>query len=118
MKRIDKYSKEQIAEMITDLKCWHCAYSDNGLCLLSNANCYEGVQTWFNTEIKTVPRIQTINTVEELREATNFINKYCLENDCMKCKYQQTNVDDIDIGFESLGLCFANYLAEEVEVEG
>lgn len=59
-----------------------------------------------NKEIKTKPRIATINTAEEFEDAKNAYNEAC-GGYCENCKYKRGR----------LANCWSNYLAEEIEVE-
>lgn len=59
-----------------------------------------------NKEIKTKPRIATINTAEEFEDAKNTYNEAC-GGYCENCKYKRGRFAN----------CWSNYLAEEIEVE-
>lgn len=64
---------------------------------------------------KKVPRIETINNKEKLKEEyeayRTMCDSYHEHNECYSCKYF------IETDADTTASCFLNYLAEEIEVE-
>lgn len=92
MKRYEKMSKEEMMDIVgVPIECDICSIKQ-----FCNAHpersCTETRAAYLNQEIKIVPRVATINTVEKLEEARKEFEKYYGAN------------------------IFANYLEEEIEV--
>lgn len=103
MKRYEKMTKKEIIDFFaTD--CGMCDLSSN---CARNMSCEEIKKEWLNEEIKTVPLITTINSVEKLREAAEDHKNHCrIQGECKGCDY----FSDFSRN------CFARYLEQEVEV--
>lgn len=97
MKRIDKFTKEEIIKQLAysdETLCNYCIHQTlEGSC--ATLSCIDGVMEWFNQAIKTAPRIATINTAEELEK--NFLEYHGTRN---------YSVRD-----------FVDWLKEDIEVE-
>lgn len=110
MKRIDKYSKEQLVYNVGGNPCGYCTRKGEDDC--AGESCAENVLEWFNEELDTVPRIKTINTREELAKALEDRDKHCdTVIDCFDCNYGGPFTDRLE------NSCILNYLSEEVEVK-
>lgn len=98
MKRINKYELEELKyKFATKNKIGQDAMTTYWLDEFVN---------YCNEEIKTVSRVATINTAEDLFKAEQEISKFCKSNYCDTCKNNSKE-----------HLCIVMYLAEEIEVK-
>lgn len=111
MKRYEKMglNTEEVLEIIEHGgDCETCIARLARTCFVEDGCSFSKAKA-LNQEIKTVPRIATINTVEELGKAREDYKDYCEKQyNCAKCKYDASG---------ATASCFANYLAEEIETE-
>lgn len=98
MKRIDKYGLEKCGnKYIGNFGRYDQAKAED--LLISD------FVDFCNEEIKTVPRIATINTIEEYEKLLDGRTKLCMKTECLNCEF---------CGSKD---CTTAFLGEEIEVE-
>lgn len=115
MKRYEKMglNTDKVLEVITSGgRCETCIALNTKACVMGGG-CTLARARALNQDIKTVPRIATINTKEEIADAYTAFSEHCGDRICNEeCKYWRHRGDHT-----RPRSCFANYLAEEIEVE-
>lgn len=119
VKRYERMSKEEIVGLFENIcgTCDGCPLYDeikkNCKYAKTGFSCNRIAKAYLNEEIKVkkVPRIATINTVDELKEAIKDQHILCRNSGCSSCKLGD---DKRMLGVDA---CFKAYLAQEIEIE-
>lgn len=139
MKRYERMSKEEIMDLFVSVRknkfnklCEDCPFyseCDSELTPLITGSskgwagsytCVEKTKAWLEKEVNKVPRVSTLKTAEDVKEARKEHGELCVKayntdklvkgNPCGDCKYDVAKKE----GFMT---CYDYFLAEPVEVE-